>query len=202
LGRALAHLLERYPWISRVAIAGGPRRIAPQIGLQGIAPDPIPENVLTPYEGKRVVYERLRVHRHERIHPDGYEGAQRRPRRGERIDVDVLRPAGDGYRFDRPLRLHAVARPTHKPCTRAQCEDVERIARDQRDDPLGRAHEENFAFAVVKEAQRHALPLSSEMPCARSSSGPRAGPRCWRFLKSPIRFPASRISSCASAPRA
>src|SRR3954463_6653359 len=117
-----------------------------------------------------------------------------------RLDVGVLRPAHDRQGL-RLLRFDAISCPADETTARSEREDVQRVARDQRDDALGRTEEQDLPFPIIEHPQRHAIPLSSAKPCARSSSGPRAGPRSSSWVKPPIPSSEKPTFSSASAPR-
>src|SRR5205807_8618451 len=71
-----------------------------------------------------------------------------------RVHVDVLRSADDRYLL-RLLRGHAIPGAAYQAISRTQREDVERVARHQRDDPPRRTDEQKLTAAVVVDAQRH-----------------------------------------------
>ena len=77
LRRPLHHFVEGDARISRIARPGRPWNGLAEIRRQRIHALAIREDVLPAAEPQGVVHERLPVDRHQRVHPDGHEGAQR-----------------------------------------------------------------------------------------------------------------------------
>src|SRR3954469_14160939 len=117
-----------------------------------------------------------------------------------RLDVRVLRPAHDRQAL-RLLRFDAISCPADETTARSEREDVQRVARHQRDDALRRTEEQDLLFSIIEHPQRHASPLPWRKSCGRSSSGPRAGPRSASWAKPPIPSSEKPSFSSGSAPR-